>query len=62
MRACARKGGVNGLSGIGPLLGVNENLVERLLHQLRYAVDLVGAEHADLSLDYVFDSTLFRRK
>jgi membrane dipeptidase len=55
MRACARKGGVIGLTGIGPFLGANVNLVERLLGQLRYAVDLIGAEHVGLSLDYVFD-------
>jgi membrane dipeptidase len=55
MRACARKGGVIGLSGIGPFLGASDNLVERLLRQLRYVIDLVGAEHVGLGLDYVFD-------
>lgn len=55
MRACARKGGVIGLSGIGPFLGTNVNLVERLLRQLRYVIDLVGADHVGLGLDYVFD-------
>ncbi len=55
MRACADKGGVIGLSGIGPYLGANVNLVERLLEQIRYVVDLVGAEHVGLGLDYVFD-------
>lgn len=57
MRACARKGGVIGLSGIGPFLGTSVNLVERLLRQLRYVIDLVGAEHVGLGLDYVFDRT-----
>lgn len=55
MRACARKGGVIGVSGIGPFLGTHVNLVERLLRQLRYVIDLVGAEHVGLGLDYVFD-------
>lgn len=55
MRACARKGGVVGLSGIGPFLGVTDHLVERLLRQLRYVIDLVGPEHVGLGLDYVFD-------
>jgi membrane dipeptidase len=55
MHACARTGGVIGLSGIGPFLGTGENLVARLLGQLRYVVDLVGAEHVGLGLDYVFD-------
>jgi membrane dipeptidase len=54
-RACARKGGVIGLSGIGPYLGGNADLVARLLRQLRYVIDLVGAEHVGLGLDYVFD-------
>ena len=55
MRACARKGGVVGLSGIGPFLGSSANLIERLLQQLHYAIDLIGAEHVGLGLDYVFD-------
>jgi membrane dipeptidase len=55
IRACARKGGVVGLSGIGPYLGVTEQLVPRLLRQLRYVIDLVGPDHVGLGLDYVFD-------
>lgn len=56
IRTCARKGGVVGLSGIGPFLGGDTQLVRRLLHQLRYVIDLVGARHVGLSLDYAFDS------
>lgn len=55
--ACARKGGVIGLSGIGLFLGAKVNLVEALLRQLRYVVDRVGPEHVGLGLDYVFDRT-----
>jgi membrane dipeptidase len=55
MRACAHKGGVIGLSGIGPFLGGNVDVVRHLLRQLRYVIDLVGAEHVGLGLDYVFD-------
>jgi membrane dipeptidase len=55
MRACARKGGVIGLSGIGKFLGTNVNVVERLLRQLRHVIDVVGPEHVGLGLDYVFD-------
>jgi membrane dipeptidase len=55
IRACARKGGVVGLSGIGPFLGSNEDLVKHLLRQLRYVIDLVGTRHVGLGLDYVFD-------
>lgn len=57
LRACARKDGVIGLSGIGPFLGSDVNLVEHLLRQLRYVIELVGAEHVGLGLDYVFDRT-----
>jgi len=55
IRACARKGGVVGLSGIGTFLGDNNNVVERLLTQLRYVIDLIGPDHVGLGLDYVFD-------
>jgi membrane dipeptidase len=55
MRACARKGGVIGLSGIGTFLGASADLVPCLLRQLRYCIDLVGVEHVGLGLDYVFD-------
>ncbi|MGH8171123.1 MAG: dipeptidase [Steroidobacteraceae bacterium] len=55
IRACARKGGVVGLSGIGPFLGASTGLVPCLLRQLRYVIDLVGPEHVGLGLDYVFD-------
>jgi membrane dipeptidase len=55
MRACASKGGVVGLSGIGPFLGSNENPLPALLRQLRYVIDLIGPDHVGLGLDYVFD-------
>ena len=57
MRACARKGGVIGLSGIGSFLGGGSDLVARMLEQIRYVVDLVGVEHVGLGLDYVFDQS-----
>jgi membrane dipeptidase len=57
MRACAAKGGVIGLSGIGSFLGASADLVPRLLRHIRYVIDLVGAEHVGLGLDYVFDET-----
>src|SRR6185437_14704040 len=55
IRTCARKGGVVGLSGVGHFLGVSTGLVDRLLRQLRYVIDLVGPRHVGLGLDYVFD-------
>jgi len=53
--ACARKGGVIGLSGFGPFLGAGDDPVQPLLRQLRYTIDLVGAGHVGVGLDYVFD-------
>ena len=55
MRACAAKGGVIGINGIGSFLGTGENFIEQFLGHLHYAVDLVGAEHVGVGLDYVFD-------
>ena len=55
IRACARKGGVVGLSGFGAFLGGGHDPVSALSRQLRYTIDLVGAEHVGLGLDFVFD-------
>jgi membrane dipeptidase len=56
MRACAATGGVVNLNGIGIFLGNNDNSTERLLEHIDYAVELIGAGHVGLGLDYVFDS------
>lgn len=53
--ACARRGGVIGLSGFGPFLGGGSHVLDAYLNQLRYLIDRVGAEHVGLGLDYVFD-------
>lgn len=55
MRACARKGGVIGINGVGPFLGANDGMVELFLKHVRYAAELVGPEHVGISLDYMFD-------
>jgi membrane dipeptidase len=57
MHLCAAKGGVIGVSGIGPFLGASQNLVAALLDQLRYVIDRVGPAHVGLGLDYVVDTT-----
>jgi membrane dipeptidase len=56
MRACAATGGVVGLNGIGIFLGNNDNSTETFLRHVDYAVQLIGAEHVGLGLDYVFDA------
>lgn len=55
MQRCAARGGIIGLSGIGPFVGASEVLFDRFLRQLRYAIDLVGPSHVGIGLDYVFD-------
>lgn len=55
MRACARTGGVVNLNGIGIFLGNNDNSTETLLRHIDYSVELIGADHVGLGLDYVFD-------
>jgi membrane dipeptidase len=57
LRACARTGGVVCLNGFGLFLGDNDNSTETLLRHIDYAVNLIGAEHVGLGLDYVFDVT-----
>lgn len=57
MRACARKGGVIGINGVGPFLGSNDGMVELFLKHVRHAADLVGPEHVGISLDYMFDGS-----
>jgi membrane dipeptidase len=53
--ACVAKGGVVGLSGLGAYLGTETGLVDQLLRQIRYVIDLVGPLHVGLGLDYIFD-------
>lgn len=55
MRACAAKGGVIGINGVGIFLGENDASTEALTRAVTYAVDVVGPEHVGIGLDYVFD-------
>lgn len=56
MRACAARGGVVGINGIGLFLGDNDNRSETIANHIDYAVSLLGEDHVGLGLDYVFDS------
>src|SRR3546814_19983011 len=49
-------GGVINISGIGIILGNNDNSTETYLRHVRYIADLVGTQHVGLGLDYVFDN------
>ena len=52
IRACARRGGVIGLNGMGIFLGDNDIRIETLLQHVRYVSDLVGADHIGIGFDY----------
>lgn len=57
MHACAKTGGVVNLNGIGTFLGNNDNSTETFIRHADYVVELIGAEHVGLGLDYVLDPT-----
>lgn len=56
IRACAARGGVVGINGIGIFLGDNDASSATLARHVEYVAGLVGVEHVGLGLDYTFDS------
>ncbi len=57
IRACAARGGVVGVNGIGIFLGDNDASVDNVARHVLHMLDLVGSEHVGLGLDYIFDSS-----
>ena len=55
--ACARTGGVICLNGIGIFLGNNDTSTETYFRHMDHVVQLVGAGHVGIGLDYVFDTS-----
>jgi membrane dipeptidase len=57
IRACARTGGVIGLTGVGRFISKEGTDVsaERIVEGIDYVAHLVGPEHAGLGLDYAND-------
>jgi membrane dipeptidase len=60
MIACASRGGVVNVNGVGLFLGKDthgrpDNSTQTLLRHLDYAAQLIGPEHLGIGLDYVFD-------
>ncbi len=53
--ACAAKGGVIGINGVGAFLGANDSRSETVAKHIDYVARLAGIEHVALGLDYVFD-------
>ena len=52
--ACAEKGGVIGINGIGIFLGNNDIRTERIVEHIDYVVQLVGYAHVGVGLDCIF--------
>lgn len=57
IRACAARGGVVGINGIGIFLGDNDASVANVARHVLHVVDLVGSEHVGLGLDYIHDQS-----
>jgi membrane dipeptidase len=55
MSACAARGGVIGINGIGIFLGNNDSSVSTFANHVEYALERVGEDHVGIALDYVFD-------
>ncbi len=55
IRACAARGGVIGVNGIGIFLGDTEASTAAIVRHLDYMAQLVGAHHVAIALDCVFD-------
>jgi len=51
--ACAKRGGVVGINGIGDFLGGMES--ELVVQNIEYVMNLAGPEHVGLGLDYVIN-------
>src|SRR5262245_20444257 len=53
IRACARRGGVIGINGVGIFLGSNDASASRMVEHIDYVVQLVGIEHVGIGTDFV---------
>jgi membrane dipeptidase len=56
IRACAARGGVVGINGIGIFLGNNDASADNIARHVLHMLDLVGPSHVGLGLDYIFDT------
>lgn len=57
IKACAKRGGVIGLVGIGAFLGEPAATAESLFRHVDHVVQLVGPEHAGIGTDFINDMT-----
>lgn len=54
-KACAEKGGVICVNGVGTFLGSETANVSTVMGHTLYLVDLLGSEHVGIGLDFVYD-------
>jgi membrane dipeptidase len=59
IEACAKQGGVLGITGLSEFLGKGAPSVERWVDHVDHVANLVGPAHVGLGLDYVFDLPTF---
>jgi membrane dipeptidase len=55
IRACAKTGGVIGVTGLGIFLGDDDTRTETFVRHVDYVVNLVGPEHVGIALDCHYD-------
>jgi membrane dipeptidase len=56
IRACAAKGGVVCINGVGIFLGENDIRSETFARNVDYVARLAGIDHVGIGLDFVFDN------
>ncbi len=56
IRACAGRGGVVGINGIGVFLGEHGTVPQAVARHAAYVAELVGVAHVGFGLDYVVDT------
>jgi membrane dipeptidase len=54
-KACAATGGVVGVVGVGIFMGNDDASTGKLVEQIDYYAELIGADHIALGLDFVYD-------
>lgn len=59
MKACARRGGIVGINGIGLFLGDRTGNAKIFVDHLCYAAELIGPEHVAIGLDYTPEKVNF---
>ena len=56
-RACAERGGIIGVNGIGLFLGPDGSLVDAFVRHVEHFLDVVGEDHVAIGTDYLFDQS-----